>query len=164
MLVDLKPLDVVVCHCDGDCRDDHQYTHSGLGWQGAAKGSPRDQKGANVADENKRDDKVAVDAMEEEEFVTDEGHELPDYEQTGRKDGDEMDSDPNAMDAVAVPVPFALCCTVGKATAGGAGYVHVGETGEGEAQKSSSEYDDYDWLARKVRYNGPRHDGHKIEL
>lgn len=107
MLVDLKALDVVVCQGDANGGDDDEYSDSRLCGQGTAKGSPRDHECANVADDNEDDKEIAVNAVGHQEFVTDDGYELPDHKETGRENGGEVDCDADAMNAVAVPVPLA---------------------------------------------------------
>lgn len=142
MLVDLKALDVVVGQGDADGGHDDEDAHSGLCGQSTAKGSPGDHECADVADDDEGDDEIAVDAVGHQVFMADDGYELPDHEETGGEDGGEVDGDANAMDTVAVPIPFAGRSTVGIATAGGAGDVQIGKTGEREAHDDASEDDD----------------------
>lgn len=142
MLVDLKPLDVVICQGNTDGRDDDEHADTRLSFKRAAKGSSGDHDCAYVTDDNESDDEIAVDAVEHEELVAYDGYELPDHEKTGGKDGSEMNGDTDAIDAVAVPVPLAWCGTAGIATAGRAANIQIGKTGEGEGEESSGEDDD----------------------
>lgn len=142
MLVDLKSLDVVVCQGNTDGGYDYQYSDTGLCRQRAAKRSPSYHDCTDVAYDDKTDYKIAVDAVEHEESVAYDGNELPDHEKTGREDGSEMDGDADTIDALAVPVPLAGCGTLSITSAGRAGDIQIGKTGEGEARDSSGEDDD----------------------
>lgn len=50
----------------------------------------RDDQSADITDEDEQEDHVAVDAVEQQEFVADDGQELPDHEDSGWEDGREM--------------------------------------------------------------------------
>lgn len=80
MLVDLQTLDVVVSHADADCDDDGQKPDTGLRLDGTTESAAGDHERAGVGGEDEEDDDVAVDAMEDEEFVADGGDELEDDE------------------------------------------------------------------------------------
>ena len=60
--------------------------------------------------------------------------ELPNDEEPSGKDGGKVDGDADAVNALAVPVPFARRCAIGEAAAGGTGNVQVGKTREREPQ------------------------------
>ena len=83
VLVDLEAFDVVVCEADAGGCENHKHSDSCLGVECAAEGSSGDHEGSDVADEDEEDDGVAVDAVEDEEFVADDGDELPDHQEAG---------------------------------------------------------------------------------
>ncbi|KAL9040454.1 MAG: hypothetical protein Q9180_001901, partial [Flavoplaca navasiana] len=129
MLVDLNSLDVVR----------------------ATESSSGAHKCTDVGDEDENADNVAVDSVEEKEFVTDDGYKLPDHEETGREDGGKVDGDGDAVDAFAEPIPFTGYGATGIATFGGARDVQVGKTSEGEADDGSGEDDD--WASQNLADN-----------
>lgn len=61
--------------------------------------------------------------------MTDEWDELPDHEEARGENGGQMKSDSDAVDAGAVPIPFARGGAARKATLGSAGDAEVGESG-----------------------------------
>lgn len=117
MLIDLQSLDVVICQCDADGASDDQDANTSLGSQSSAKCSPRYHNGASITDQGKEYDGVAVDAMEEKEFLADLGDELEDQRGEG-EDGAEMDGHADSVDTGPVGVPFALRCALREAAGG----------------------------------------------
>lgn len=107
MLVDLEALDVIVCEAHADSGDDYEHADSRLSIECPTEGSTADHEGTSVGNEDEEDDNVAVDAMEDEQLVSDDGNELPDHEEAGRQDGAEMEGDADSIDACVVPVPLA---------------------------------------------------------
>ena len=106
MLVDLKALDVVVCEAQAGSGDDHEQADSRLSFEGPTEGSSTDHKGTGVSNEDEEDDSVAVDAVEKEQFVSNDGDELPDHEEAGWQDGAEVKGDADPIGAGAEPVPL----------------------------------------------------------
>lgn len=107
MLVDLEALDVVVCEADAGTCNDHEQADSRLSFDCPTEGSSADHEGTGVANEDEEDDNVAVDAVEDEQFVADDRHKLPDHEEASWKDGTEVDGDADPIDTGSVPVPLA---------------------------------------------------------
>lgn len=142
MLVDLEALDVVVCEAYAGCCDDREQADARLGFECATEGSSADHKGAGVGNEDKKDDGVAVDAVQDEQSVADDGNELPDHEEASWQNGAEVEGDADSIRASAVPVPLAGYRTIGEATFGSASDVEVGETRQGEAHHCACEDDD----------------------
>lgn len=134
VLIDLETLDVVVRHADTRRRDDGEEADSGLGCQCAPKGASDDHHCTDVAHDGEDDDKIAVDAMDNEELMPYHRKELPNHQKPGGKNCDEVEGDANAVDAVTEPVPLAGRGAVGIAMAIVAGDVQVREAGEGEAE------------------------------
>ena len=107
MLVDLEALDVVVCETYAGSCNDRKPADSRLSFECPTKGSSADHEGTDVAKEDEEDDNVAVDAVEHEQFVSDDGDELPDHEEAGWQNGTEVNGDADSIDAGSEPVPFA---------------------------------------------------------
>lgn len=107
MLVDLEALDVVVCEANAGSCNDYEQADSRLSCECPTKGSSADHEGTGVGNEDEENDNVAVDAVEDEQFVSDDGNELPDHEEAGWQDGAEVEGDADSMDACVVPVPLA---------------------------------------------------------
>lgn len=107
VLFDLETLDVVVGQCNADGAHDGEDTDAGLSGEGATESTSHDHNGADVAKNDEDDDGVTIDAVEHEDFVADDGKELPRYENASGEDGGEVDGDADAVDAIAVPEPFA---------------------------------------------------------
>ena len=76
MLVDLQTLDVVVCQGDADSGDDGQQSDAGLRLDRSTEAAAGDHESAGVGGGDEEDDEVAADAVEEDELVPDDGHEL----------------------------------------------------------------------------------------
>lgn len=146
MLVDLEALDVVVCKAHAGSCNDHEQADCRLGFECPAGGSSADHEGTSVANQDEEDDNIAVDAVEDEQFVSDDGDELPDHEEAGWQDGTEVKADADSIDAGMVPVPLAGKSTVGEAAWGGACDVEVGETRQSEAHHCPCEDDDWERL------------------
>lgn len=106
VLFDLETLDVVVGQCNADGAHDGENTDAGLSGEGPTESTSNDHDGANVANDDKDDDGVTVDAVEHEDFVADDRKELPGHEKTSGEDCGEVDGDADAVDAIAVPEPF----------------------------------------------------------
>lgn len=75
--------------------------------------------------------------------MANDGEELPWHEEASGENGGEVDSDSDAVDAIAIPEPFPWRCAVGETTAGAASNVEVGEPGEGEANECSCKDDNW---------------------
>ena len=76
VLVDLQALDVVVGHAGAEGGEDGEHAREDLGFEAAAEGVAGDHQGADVGEEKEGDDEVAVDAVEYQGFVADDGDEL----------------------------------------------------------------------------------------
>ena len=107
MLVDLDTLDVVIRQAKACSREDHKHTDSCLCFDCATKSPPADHKRTSIGDKDEQDDDVSVDPVEDEEFMTDDGYELPDHQKACRKDGAEMKGNTDTICASLDPVPFA---------------------------------------------------------
>ena len=142
MLVDLQALDVVPRQRDTRLADDGQQPDSSLRLQAPAKGVSADHKGADISDEHKQDDEVAIDTVEEQCLVSDDGDELPDHEQASWENGTKVEGYANAAETGMIPVPLARRRTVSEAAGGSAADVEIGEAGERKAKHGASE--DYD--------------------
>lgn len=147
MLVDLEAFDVVVRKAYAGSCNDHEQADCRLGIECPTEGSSADHDGTGVANEDEEDDHVAVDAVENEQFVSNDGDELPDHEEAGWQDGAEVDGDADPIGAGAEPVPLAGYSTFGIAAFGGARDVEVGETSQSEAHHRTCEDDDWGELA-----------------
>lgn len=142
MLVDLQPLDIIVRERHRDRSSDDEVSDSGLRGEGSAKGAAGNHGSADVADCDEEEDQVAVDAMEEDGFVADDGEELEDHEDAGRDDGGEVEGDADVVDAVLVPEPFAGDGAGFEGGGGVAADVDIGEAGEGEAEHGTAKDED----------------------
>lgn len=107
MLVDLEALDVVVCEADADCCYDHKQADSCLSFDCPTEGPSADHEGTDVGNKNEEDDNVAVDAVEDKQFLSNDGDELPNHEEAGWQDGAEVDGNADSIDAGIEPVPLA---------------------------------------------------------
>lgn len=105
MLVDLEALDVVVCETDAGSCNDYEHANSRLSFECPTKGSSTDHEGTDIGNGDEEDDNVAVDAVQDEQFVSDDGDKLPDHEEAGWQDGAEVEGDADSIDAGGVPVP-----------------------------------------------------------
>ena len=67
---------------------------------------PSDHKNACHADEKQNDNDVTVYAVEDEELVPNDRHELEAYKERSGKDGGKMKSNADSTKAVPIPIPF----------------------------------------------------------
>ena len=78
MLVDLKALDVIICEAHADSCNDYKNAHCHLSVECPTEGSSTYQESTDVANKDEKDNNVAVDAVEDEQLMSDDGDELPD--------------------------------------------------------------------------------------
>ena len=83
MLVNLEALNIIVREADAGCCKDHERADSRLSLKCPTEGSTADQEGTDVANQDEEDNNVAVNAVEDKQFMSDDGDELPDHEEAG---------------------------------------------------------------------------------
>ena len=91
MLLDLLSADVDPGEGDGDQAHDDEEADGELDVHCAAKRAAGDHQGAYVGDREEKDDDVAVDAVEDDQFVADDGDKLEDDEERTGEDGGEVE-------------------------------------------------------------------------
>ncbi|KFY93715.1 hypothetical protein V500_03564 [Pseudogymnoascus sp. VKM F-4518 (FW-2643)] len=133
------PLDIVVCERHGDRDSNNEVANCGLRCEGASKSAAGNYDSADVTEGDEEEDKVSVDAVEENGFVADDGEELEDHEDAGGDDGDEVEGYPDAVYAVSVPEPFAGDGAGFEGGGGVAADVEVGDAREREAEHGAAE-------------------------
>ena len=137
MLVDLQAFDIIIGHAQARSHNDRKEADAGLCRRCAAKRFSRQHEGARDAEEEEDGDDVAVDAMEEDELVPDDGHELPDHQQSCGYDGSKVHHDANTVVSGLVVEPFARCSSACEYSD-----VQVLQPSQREAEHGTSEYDD----------------------
>lgn len=93
MLINLLALDVDDTEHRRDRRSNREKADKDLRVKQAAEGAVRDHEGTGVGDKEEKADEPAVDAVEEDELVADDGEELKDDQDSRRYNGDEVDLD-----------------------------------------------------------------------
>lgn len=78
MLIDLQPFDVDVGHDVCDRGRDHKSPRPRLRREVTAEGMRSDDNGTCTGNRREYDNEVPVDAMEDEEFISDDGDKLED--------------------------------------------------------------------------------------
>lgn len=81
MLLDLKSLDVNICHCQSADKGNGDKTGGILSRQGATKSMPRNHQHSRCSEEGENDDKVSIEPVEKHRLVTNGGNELEDDEE-----------------------------------------------------------------------------------
>jgi hypothetical protein len=82
VLINLQHLNVVVCEPQADGGQDEQCADPGLRRGRTAEGFASDHDSSNVCDQRKKDNDVAIDAVDESELVSNGWGELKDHEET----------------------------------------------------------------------------------
>lgn len=90
MLINLQPLDIDPSHRKPQGRQDDHHPHPSLRGKVPAKSTLRDDQGAGAAEDCERNHDVAIQSVEEEGFVADNGDELEADEEGGGEDGVEV--------------------------------------------------------------------------
>ena len=142
VLLDLQSFDIIISDADTAKEDDECHAEGDLNAHAAAKAMLCYHEDAGHAGERADDDQVAVDAVEEDDFVADDGDELEEGEETGWEDGAEVKEDADAAASILVveafagqSIGFVLVCWAEDAVE-----VEVHESGEGEAQECAGGY------------------------
>lgn len=143
MLIHLQALDIVPRKRQARCANYGQHPHAGLRLKAPAESSATDHQGTDVGDQDEQDDHVAVDTVEEQKLVSNDGDELEYHEKASWKDSAKVERDPYSIVACAIPEPFARCGAVCEAAGRGAGDVEIGQASEGEAEHCAGEDDDF---------------------
>ena len=100
VLLELEALDVDVGQAQGP--DEHDCHNAGcdLHIECSAEGIFCDDERARCPDETQKQNKVAVEAVEQDDLVADGGHELEAGEEAGGQDGAKVDDDAGPFDGV----------------------------------------------------------------
>lgn len=142
MLIDLETLHVVVCHTYGHGNDQCEEIHCCLDFKSSAESPPGNHHGTSVAEESKEYNQVSVDAVEYEEFVADNRHELPNHEKAARQTCCEVECYSDSSIASMVEIPFSRRRVAFKAAFCIASNIHVGHASKEEPEHCTAEDND----------------------
>jgi hypothetical protein len=110
VLLDLESLDVPESDAFAANENDGSQTDCNLHAQATAKAVLRNHQNAAHAGKRGKDDHVAINAVKEEKLVADNGHELQEGEDTGRKGGAKVKKNANATSSRMVVEALAREC------------------------------------------------------